>query len=122
MTGNAQGSRLFRSRPTNTTDVLAFTASVGTEITRLLVCNNTGSAATFRVYHLPTGVSASALDYALWYDVSVAANTTFLFGGDGGNAGIHLEEGESIVVRSGTGNSLGFHAYGVTASIAPRGN
>lgn len=119
MIEGAQGSRLFNTRPTDTADTLAFTATLNTELTKLLVCNTTGGAVTFRFYHLPEGVAVSSLDYALWYDKSVAANDTFIFGGETGNGGIQLEEGDTILVRSATANALAFQGYGITASIAP---
>lgn len=119
MTGAAEGSRLFANRPTNDSNATVFTATLLTEITRLLICNNTAGAVAFRLYHVPSG-GAAGLDNALWYDKSIAANDTFSFAGDTNNGGIHLEEGDFIVIRSATGNALGFHGYGVTANIAPK--
>lgn len=114
----AQGSRLFRARQNDTNNATVFTASLPTEITRILVANTTGSAATFRLFHVAVGGTADQTS-ALYYDVSVPANTTFAFGGDTNNGGIHLEEGETIVFREGTANALTIHGYGVTASVAP---
>ncbi len=119
MIGAAEGSRLFASRPADTNDTTVFTATINTELTRLLICNNTGGAVTFRFYHVPEG-GAAGLDNALWYDKSIAANDTFSFAGDTNNGGIHMEEGDFLVVRSSSGNALGFHGYGVGANIAPK--
>ena len=118
MIGAAEGSRLFMSRPSDTNNATVLTVTVNTELTKLLICNNTGSGVAFRLYHVPSGGTAG-LDNVLWYDKQVAANDTFIFGGDTNNGGIHLEEGDSIVIRSATGDALGFHGYGVTANIAP---
>lgn len=114
----AQGSRLFWNRPADTAEHTAFTATLQTEVTKLFVTNNTGGALTFRLWHVPAGGSAG-LDNALFYDKSVAANDTYIFGGDTPNGGIHMDEGDFLVVRSSSGNGLGFNGYGVTASIAP---
>lgn len=114
----AQGSRLFSVRPANTSDTDAFEATLQTELTKLFVCNNTGGALTFRLHHVLAGGSAS-LDNALYYDKSVAANDTLIFGGDTPNGGIHMAEGDKLVVRSSSGNGLAFNGYGVTATIAP---
>ncbi len=115
----AQGSRLFNARPADTNDATPFIATLNTEITKLLVCNNTGSAATFRFYHLPAGETVSDIEFALWYNKSVAANDTFIFGGDTGNGGIALEIGDRIIIQAGTADALSFQCYGVTQSIAP---
>lgn len=114
----AQGSRLASIRPAVTTDQLAFTATLDTEITRLLVCNNTAGAVAFRVYHVPAGGSPG-LDNALYYDKTIAANDSFDFSIGAANAGIHLKTAEMLYVKTGTANALGFQVYGVTASIAP---
>lgn len=119
MNGAAEGSRIFTTRPGDTNTATVFTATLLTELTRLLVCNTTGGAVTFRLYHIPAGELVD-LDYAVWYDKSVAANDTFTFGGDTNNGGIHLEEGDMIAVRSSSADALVFHGYGVTANIAPK--
>src|SRR5258706_1203014 len=121
MTVNAaQGERLARVRPANTSDTLAFTASLPTEVTRLLIANNTAGAIAFRLYHV-TGAGAFGIDNAVWYDKSVAANDTFIDQATNDNAGIQLAAGDTIGVRTATANALVFHIYGVTASIAPQG-
>lgn len=119
MIDGAQGSRLNTViRPATTGETVAFVATLDTEITRVFVCNNTAGAVAFRLYHVPEG-GVAGLDNALYYDKAVAANDTFTLGGDTNNGGIQLKTGESIVVRTATSNALGFHLYGVTASIAP---
>ena len=116
---NAQGAPLFRSRPAVTTNVDAFTAVVPTEITRLAVVNLTGSAATYRLFHVPSGV-VLADDHAIRYDVSVAAGGFSEVVTTGPNGGVHLAEGDKLYVRSATASALTFIGYGVSANIAPR--
>ncbi len=48
----APSSLLAQVRPSNTTAATAFTASLRTEITRILVANTSASAATLRLFHL----------------------------------------------------------------------
>ena len=50
MNGYAPGNLLGQARLSNTTAAL-YTAIVRTDITRLIVANTTGSAATFRLFH-----------------------------------------------------------------------
>lgn len=119
--GNASGARLFSSLPANTSDTLVFTATVPTELTRLVVCNVTAGAATYRLWHVPEGtVGGPVAAHALRYDVSVAAAgfSELMIGGP--NGAVHLGEGDMIYVRSGTASALAFNGYGVSADIAPR--
>jgi len=51
MNGYAPGNLLGQSRLSNTTAAALYTAIVRTDITRLIVANTTGSAATFRLFH-----------------------------------------------------------------------
>lgn len=114
----AQGSRLFSVRPADTAEATAFTASIQTELTKLFVCNNTAAPLAFRLWHVTNG-DVSSLTNAIYYDKAVPANDTVIFGGDTPNGGIHLEEGDFLVVRSASANGLAFNGYGVTATIAP---
>jgi len=115
---NAQGSRLAVSRPSGTSAVTAFTATLATEITRIFVCNTSGSSKTFRLFH---GESGDTFDEenALFWDVSVGADTTYEVFADSPNSGLALREGDILGVRSSAANGLTFSIYGVTASIAP---
>ena len=115
---NAQGSRLAVIRPGNTTAATAFTASVNTEITRIFVCNTSGATRTFRIFH---GASGDSFDEenALFWDVEVAADTTYEVFADSPNSGIMLSTGDIVGVRSDSADGLTFSIYGVTASIAP---
>ena len=118
---NAQGSRLAVLRPADTTAATIFTATLNTEITKIFVANVTGGALTFRLFHGASGDSYDQ-DNALYYDVSVAANTTLVLEGLTPNGGIMMEPDEILGVRSSAGDGINFSVYGVTAPIAERGN
>jgi len=114
----AQGSRLALTTPGDTSNHDVFTAALPTELTRLLVCNVSALAATFRFFHVPFGGSSGSTN-ALFWDVSIATGATFDFAAGTDNAGPQLAVGDILAVRSGTANALTFNIYGVTASIAP---
>lgn len=116
---NAEGSRLFGSRPANTNVTLAFTAVLPTEITRLVVANVTGSAADYRLFHVPSG-GTQGNEHALAYDVTVATKGVSLVEAASQNSGISMQPGDTLHVRSSTGDALVFTGYGVTANLAPR--
>ena len=101
---------LGQLRPANTTAASLY--SPGADVTAaiiktILVCNQTGSAATFRLFHDDDGTTYDE-STALYFDESVAANTTKeinLFMAINNSSG-------NIGVRTGTNNALTFSAYG----------
>ena len=107
----ARGILLGQLSPSDATDQAFITASVRTEITHLFVCNTTGGALTFRLFH-DVGGSTYATSNALFYDKNVPANDTIeiisqcLFGG------IVLAPTDTLGVRSSVANNLTFTAYG----------
>ena len=114
---NAQGSRLAVTRPSDTTAATAFTASVNTEVTRIVVCNTSGVASSFRLFHGASGDSYDEAN-ALFWDHPVPANGTVDIYADSANSGISMQPDEILGVRSGNANALTFSVYGVTAVIA----
>ena len=111
----ASGQLLAQSRPANTSTATAFTASVRTDLTQIIVSNTTGSAATFSIYHDDDGTTYDQTT-ALVYACSLAANTTFIIGSEGAGLGIQLSPGGSIGIQSGTSSACTFSVYGVTQS------
>lgn len=109
----ASGSLLAQSRPAGTSAASIFTASVRTEITRIVVCNSTGSAAAYSIFHDDDGSTFDETT-ALFYAVSLGANTSEIidFGAAGG--GIMVGKTGQIGFTSGTGNALTISMYGVT--------
>lgn len=115
----AKAQRLASAAPANTSNATLFTATLITEITRLHVCNLTGGAATFRLWHVPAG-GAVADQYALIYDFSMAANDWLAQENFNVGTGLVLEPGDFLVIRSGTAGALAFNLYGLTPEVSPR--
>jgi hypothetical protein len=111
----ASGSQLAQSRPSGTSAASIFTAAVAHEITCIVVCNTTGSAATYSVYHDDDG-STFDQTTALWYEVSLAGNSTALINFDGVGGGLHVARNGQIGFKTGTGSALTVTLYG-----CPRG-
>jgi len=76
-------------------------------IDQLIICNVTGSPATYRVFHDDDGATY-AVGNALCYDKSLAANDYILLDIKGN---LYTDSG-TIGVRSGTGAALTFSLYG----------
>ena len=112
---SAQGSQLAQTRPSGTTAGAAFTASIQTEITRIFITNTTGSGATFSIYHDDDGTTYDQTT-ALFYGVSIPANTTTEFSCNPG-AGIQIRADGKLAVQSNTGSALTFSIYGITAQV-----
>lgn len=99
---------LGQSAPANTSNADLYTvpASTATIVSTIHVANVTATDATCRIFVVESGDSAIAGN-AIAYDVNIAANSMAAF-----TTGITLAAGDKIIVRSGTGNSLTFHAFG----------
>lgn len=115
----ARGALLAQSAPSGTTDTTAFTAAVLTEITAIFVCNTSGGALTFRIFH-DVGGSTYATSNALYYDEAINANTTreIFFRTDSG--GIMLAADDTLGVRTSAADDITFSIYGVTFEATPR--
>lgn len=118
MSGFASGSLLAQVRPGVTTAVEAFAATLRTEVMRIVVCNTTGSAANFSLFHDDAGGSTFDQTTALHYVQSVPANSTIEIVADAIGGGIMLNIDGQIGVQSGTASALTYSIYGVTANIA----
>lgn len=108
----ASGSQLAQVQAT-TSETTAYTARLRTEVTRIVVCNTTGSAATYSIYHDDDGTTYDE-STALFYGVSLNANSTDIidFGGAGG--GVMVKPSGTIGVKSGTGSAITLTFYGIT--------
>ena len=115
----ASGSQLAQSRPSGTSATSIFTATLPTEITRIVICNTTGSAANYSLYHDDNGSTFDQTS-ALFYTVSLAANSTQNIELTPGS-GLMVSKDGQIAFQAGTGNALTCTIYGVTASIGGRG-
>lgn len=72
----------------------------------ITVTNVTGTDASFRIFVVEDGDSASTGN-ALAYDATIAANSFTAF-----SLGVTLGAADAIVVRSGTGSAVTFQAFG----------
>ncbi len=106
------GALLAQVRPAVSTAVTAFVASMRTEITRIRVCCVSTGNRTFRIYHQDSG-GAFSDDNALWYDYPCNTASVVDWGAESPNAGISLQPGGIIGVRSDLTNGLTFSFYGV---------
>lgn len=96
---------------TNPASLYSPASGVEARVNIVVVCNTTGSAATFRIFHDDTG-SAWGTGKALCYDESVAANTTVKKA-----LGIAMNDASGYLgVRSDTAGALTFTAYGTELS------
>lgn len=108
--------QLGQSRPSGTTAASIYSPASGIRaiVKTIFVANNTGSAATFRLFHDEDGTTydeSTALDF----DVSVSANSTTLL--TDLNIGMINSSG-NLAVRTGTGNALTFTVYGEEFDIS----
>ncbi len=106
----ANKKQLFQTRPADTNAASAYSPADYTisTIESIIVANNTGSAATYRIFHDEDGTTYSEAT-ALFYDVSLAANTSVEIETD-----IYMQDSSgNLAVRSGTGNALTFTGYGL---------
>ena len=113
----ASGSQLAQSRPSGTSAVSVFTADMVTEITLIVVCNTTGSAAAFSIFHDDDG-STFDQTTALHYTQTIAANDTVYITSDAVGAGLFVAINGQIGVQTDTSNALTFSIYGITENIA----
>jgi hypothetical protein len=99
---------LGQSAPTDTNNADLYTVGAGKSavISTISITNDTTTAATGRVY-IRVGGAAAGTSNALVYDTSFAPNSTTAL-----TFGITLAATDVITVRTGTGNSLNFMAFG----------
>lgn len=111
----ATSSQIFQVRPSVTIPVIAYTASLVTEIATILICNSSSAAARFSIFHDDdSGVATIAT--ILYHEVSVAASHTEVIGGQYPGTGISIAPGGTLSVQSHTISALTFTAYGKTTS------
>ncbi|MDA9091508.1 hypothetical protein N9J84_05310 [Porticoccaceae bacterium] len=114
---NVSGFQAAQIRPSGTTAVSAYTASIVTEIRKIAICNTTGSAAKFSLYH-DDGGSTFDQTTALHYQQLVPSNTTITIDADMEAGGITVKVGGQIGVQTDTTNAFTFTMYGRTAEMA----
>lgn len=113
----AAGALLGQARPADTNFATLFLATLGTEITRVVVCNTTGTAATFRLCHDQGGETYDESN-ALYWDKNVPANDSIEIKAEAQGSGLQMEGTDGLGIRSGTISALTFTAYGQTEQLA----
>jgi hypothetical protein len=112
----ASGSQLAQSRPSGTSAVSVFTASMVTEVTKIVIANTTGSAADAYIFHDDDG-STFDQSTALIYNKSVPANDYITLEAGAIGGGLFVSDGGEIGVQTDTGSALTFTLYGITQDI-----
>ena len=110
----AQGSLLNRVRVTTGDLTTLYTASLPTEITRIMICNTSGNTRTFSLFQNATDADD---EFKIFADVGLTANATWGFETGAVGGGVFLREGESLSIEASNGNALTVFVYGITVSI-----
>ena len=103
-------SVLGQSNPSATTETTLLTASAATVVSSITICNQTASAATYRIAVRPSGDGSTAAKHWIVYGATVAASDTTIL-----TVGLTLASGDKIQVYASTAN-LSFSAFGSTIS------
>lgn len=103
-----------------TTAAALFTADIETELTRVVLCNTSGAARTFRIFHDDTGVAAFTAANALYWDRGLAIAETILIDAQSDDVGFQVARGGRVAFEaSDTGVTVSI--YGITTDIAYAG-
>lgn len=100
---------LGQLRPANTTAASLYSpgSNITAEITTIVVCNQGGNNASFRVFHDDDGTTYDETT-ALFWDVDILANETVMVQGP-----LYINNSSgNLGVRTSAGNELTFTAYG----------
>lgn len=99
---------LGQAAPANTNNADLYTVPAGRQaiVSSITITNDTGTAATARIFVRVAGAAASASN-ALVYDTSIAANSVV-----GLTLGVTLGATDVLTVQNGTANALTFQAFG----------
>jgi hypothetical protein len=110
---NDIGSYLAQARPGVTSATTAITATMRTEIKKIVVCNVGGGAGAYSIYHDDDGTTYDQTT-ALFYSKSLAANTTDIINAEDYGGGISVSAGGAIGIQSATASAMTFTFYGTT--------
>ena len=98
----------LRPADTNAASLYSPPDNTSTELTKLVICNQTGSSVTFRLFLDDNGTTYDQ-STALFYDQSISANLTWTE--DLRGWGMNDTSG-NLAVRSGTSSALTFTLFG----------
>jgi hypothetical protein len=98
---------LGQSAPSATTNTTLYTCPSATEtvISSLVVANQAGTSATYRIAIRPNGAAISNEHYIV-YDATIAANTTTAY-----TLGVTIDATDVVTVYASSAN-LSFNAFG----------
>lgn len=120
MLGHAQGELLAQSRPSGTTAVQAFLASMRTEITLILATVDPASGPTqldVAVYHDDAGGSTFDQTTLILSETRLQLlQGNVLFQAQHPGSGLHVKSGGQIGVKTSDANDVTFSFYGITES------
>ena len=101
---------LAQNNPSATTETTLYTASAATVVSSLVICNQTASAATYRIAVRPAADGSTAAKHWIVYGATVAASDATVL-----TIGATLASGDKIQIYASTAN-LSFTAFGSTIS------
>lgn len=105
----------LRPADTNAASVYAPADGVQAKVAQIIICNTTGGAAAYRIFHDDDG-STYDQTTALFYDVSLAANTSEVL-----DMEIEMTaSGGNLAVRTDTNDALTFTVYGEETQVRVR--
>lgn len=114
----AIGTILAQSRPSDTTAASAYSPSTNTiraEITLIVVCNTSGSAAKFRVFIDEDGTTYDE-STALFWDINVPADTTVEVL-DRHSSYWMTKSASNLAVRTDTASAFTFTVFGMEHEV-----
>ena len=97
---------LGQSNPSATTETTLYTASNPAVVSSIVVCNQTASAATYRIAIRPAADASTAAKHWVVYGATVGASDTVVL-----TCGFTLASSDVIRVYASSAN-LSFSAYG----------
>ena len=100
---------LGQSQPTSAslTDLYTVPAATSATVSSIVICNTSGSTRAFRISIAVAGAADNIKQY-LYYDVSIESGDTFI-----ATIGATLAATDKIRVKTDSGNSLSFSAFGI---------
>lgn len=112
------------TRQLDSTDAVTLIAGSGVnvEITRILVCNTTGSTATFSLYHATGGSTTYDNTNILYQQQSVNAGATFVIEAQAPGTGIAVGRNDNIGIQASVADALTVSVYGASSRTTERTN
>ena len=97
---------LGQSNPAATTETVLYTAAAAAVCSSIVVCNQTASAATYRIAVRPSADGSTAAKHWIVYGATVAASDSTVL-----TIGATLASGDTVRVYASTAN-LSFTVFG----------